>query len=499
MRRAGVLMPVTSLPSPWGVGTMGAAAREFVDFLVESGQTVWQILPIGPTGFGDSPYQVFSTYAGNPYLIDLDELAAEGLLERSEYEGVSWGDDPLSVDYGELFLGRLPVLERACARLRESRAAELASFCARESAWLEDYALFMAIKDSRDGAPWTSWDDGLLRREPAALDEARRRLSERVDFWKAVQCLFFRQWDRLREYAAGAGILLMGDIPIYVAPDSADVWASPEQFQLDERLLPTEVAGCPPDGFAAGGQLWGNPLYDWERMAEDGFSWWVERITYQLRLYDILRIDHFRGFDSYYSIPFGAPDAREGRWREGPGTALFERLRETCGTERLVAEDLGYLTDSVARLREETGLPGMRVLEFAFDSVDGSGSVYLPHSYPRDCVAYVGTHDNDTALGWLSAASPDDVARARDYLGLNEREGEGWGMMRGIWSSVADTAIVQMQDVLRLGGEARMNVPSTVGQNWKWRAPAHYATPELAQRLRRQMELCDRAPAAGNR
>ena len=449
MRRAGVLMPVTSLPSPWGVGTMGAAAREFVDFLVESGQTVWQILPIGPTGFGDSPYQVFSTYAGNPYLIDLDELAAEGLLERSEYEGVSWGDDPLSVDYGGLLLGRLPVLERACARLRESRAAELASFCARESAWLEDYALFMAIKDSRDGAPWTSWDDGLRRREPAALDEARRRLSERVDFWKAVQCLFFRQWDRLREYAASAGILLMGDIPIYVAPDSADVWASP--------------------------------------------------ITYQLRLYDILRIDHFRGFDSYYSIPFGAPDAREGRWREGPGTALFERLRETCGTERLVAEDLGYLTDSVARLREETGLPGMRVLEFAFDSVDGSGSVYLPHSYPRDCVAYVGTHDNDTALGWLSAASPDDAARARDYLGLNEREGEGWGMMRGIWSSVADTAIVQMQDILRLGGEARMNVPSTVGQNWKWRAPAHYATPELAQRLRRQMELCDRAPAAGSR
>ena len=492
-------MPVTSLPSPWGVGTMGAAAREFVDFLVESGQTVWQILPIGPTGFGDSPYQVFSTYAGNPYLIDLDELAAEGLLERSEYEGVSWGDDLLSVDYGALFRGRLPVLECACTRLRESRAAELASFCARESAWLEDYALFMAIKDSRGGAPWTSWDDGLRRREPAALDEARRRLAEGIDFWKAVQCLFFRQWDRLREYAANAGILLMGDIPIYVAPDSADVWASPAQFQLDERLLPTEVAGCPPDGFAAGGQLWGNPLYDWERMAEDDFSWWVERVAYQLRLYDILRIDHFRGFDSYYAIPFGSPDAREGRWREGPGTALFERLRETCGTDRLVAEDLGYLTDSVARLREETGLPGMRVLEFAFDSVDGSGSVYLPHSYPRDCVAYVGTHDNDTALGWLSAASPDDVARACDYLGLNEREGEGWGMMRGIWTSVADTAIVQMQDILRLGGEARMNVPSTVGQNWKWRAPAHYATPELAQRLRRQMELCDRAPAAGHR
>ena len=337
-------MPVTSLPSPWGIGTLGAAAREFVDFLAASGQTLWQILPIGPTGFGDSPYQVFSTYAGNPYLIDLDELAAEGLLERSEYEGVPWGDDPLSVDYGALFRGRYAVLERACARLRESRAAELASFCARESAWLEDYALFMAIKDAQGGAPWVSWPDGLRRREAGALDDARRLLSDRVDFWKALQCLFFRQWDRLREYAAGAGVLLMGDIPIYVAPDSADVWASPEQFQLDESLLPVEVAGCPPDGFAVGGQLWGNPLYDWELMERDGFSWWVERVTYQLRLYDILRIDHFRGFDSYYSIPFGAPDAREGRWREGPGTALFERLRETCGTERLVAEDLGYLT-----------------------------------------------------------------------------------------------------------------------------------------------------------
>lgn len=498
MRRSGVLMAITSLPSAWGVGTMGGAAREFVDFLAASGQTVWQILPIGPTGFGDSPYQVFSTYAGNPYLIDLDDLAEEGLLERSEYEGRPWGDDPLSVDYGALFRGRLEVLGRAVSRLRETRGAELASFCARESAWLEDYALFMAIKDACQGAPWGAWPEPLRRRDEDALAAARHDLAERVDYWQGVQCLFFRQWDRLREHAARSGVLLMGDIPIYVAPDSADVWANPGQFQLDERLVPTEVAGCPPDGFAAGGQLWGNPLYDWDRMAEDGYAWWVERVSYQLRLYDILRIDHFRGFDSYYAIPFGAPDAREGRWREGPGAALFERLRETCGTERLVAEDLGYLTDSVARLREETGLPGMRVLEFAFDSVDGSGSVYLPHAYPRNCVAYVGTHDNDTALGWLAGACPEDAERARDYLGLNEREGEGWGMMRGIWSSVADTAIVQMQDVLCLGGETRMNVPSTVGTNWKWRAPTHYATPELVRRLRRQTELFDRVPAVGN-
>ena len=499
MRRAGILMSVTSLPSPWGIGTLGAAAREFVDFLAAAGQSVWQLLPVGPTGYGDSPYQTFSAYAGNPYLIDLDDLAAEGLLERSEYAARPWGDDPLRVDYGTLFRERRPVLERAVARLRETRAGELAAFCAREAAWLEDYALFMAIKDGQGGASWDTWPDGLRRRDPDALAAARRELGEKIEFWKGVQCLFFRQWERLRDYAGRAGVLLMGDIPIYVAPDGADVWARPEQFQLDERLVPTEVAGCPPDGFAAGGQLWGNPLYDWARMAEDGYAWWVARVAHQLKLYDILRIDHFRGFDSYYAIPFGAPDARDGRWREGPGMALFERLRATCGTERLVAEDLGYLTDSVARLREETGLPGMRVLEFAFDSVDGSGSVYLPHSYPRDCVAYVGTHDNDTALGWLSHACADDAARARSYLGLSEAEGEAWGMMRGIWTSVADTAIVQMQDVLALGGEARMNTPSTVGDNWKWRAPAGYATPELTRRLRRQMELCERIPAPGDR
>ena len=499
MRRAGILMSVSSLPSPWGIGTLGAAAREFVDFLAASGQTVWQMLPIGPTGYGDSPYQVFSSFAGNPYLIDLDDLAAEGLLERGEYEARHWGDDPLSVDYGALFSERRAVLAAAVRRLRETRASELSAFVARESSWLEDYALFMAVKDSQGGAPWSAWPAPLRRRDREALDSARSALGEEVDFWRGVQCLFFGQWGRLRERARRAGVLIMGDIPIYVAPDSADVWAHPDEFQLDCDLRPTEVAGCPPDGFAEGGQLWGNPLYDWERMSRNGYEWWVERVAYQLRLYDILRIDHFRGFDSYYAIPFGAPDARCGRWREGPGQALFERLRETCGVDRLVAEDLGYLTDSVARLREDVGLPGMRVLEFAFDSIDGSGSVYLPHSYSRDCVAYVGTHDNDTALGWLSQARPEDARLARDYLGLSEGEGEGWGMMRGIWSSVADVAIVQMQDVLSLGGEARMNTPSTVGENWKWRAPAGYATPELMGRLRRQAELCERVPAPDSR
>ena len=499
MRSGGILMPITSLPSPWGVGTLGAEARAFVDVLVRAGVSVWQVLPIVPTSYGDSPYQSFSTYAGNPYLIDLDDLAEEGLLRREEYAGRAWGSDPARVDYGALWRSRFDVLACATRRLGREHADELAAFCERERAWLDDYALFMALKDAHGGASWTTWEEPLRHREEAALEAARAGLADQVRFWKAVQCLFFRQWRRLHDHARSAGVRIMGDVPFYVALDSADVWSRPEQFQLGEDLMPREIAGVPPDGFSAIGQLWGNPLFAWDRMKADGYEWWCDRIAFQLSLYDVLRIDHFRGFDSYFAIPADAVTAADGHWRKGPGIELFRVLEQRLGRCSIVAEDLGYLTDSVARLREETGLPGMRVLEFAFDSVDGSGSVYLPHSYPRDCVAYVGTHDNDTALGWLSAASPDDVARACDYLGLNEREGEGWGMMRGIWSSVADTAIVQMQDVLRLGGEARMNVPSTVGQNWKWRAPAHYATPELAQRLRRQMELCDRAPAAGNR
>lgn len=494
MRQAGILMPLTALPSPWGVGTMGAAAREFVSFLEASGQSIWQLLPIGPTGYGDSPYQPFSSYAGNPYLIDLDDLAHDGLLEVSEYRDVAWGDDPASVDYEALYRGRFDVLARAVRRLYEKSPDDVAVFCEQEHAWLDDYALFMAIKSSQGGAPWSTWPDGLRLRREEDLAAAREALADDIAFWKGVQCLFFQQWRRLREQAHRAGISLMGDVPIYVAPDSADVWANPEQFQLDDDRCPTEVAGCPPDGFAEGGQLWGNPLYDWERMAEDDYSWWVRRIAYQLELYDIVRIDHFRGLDSYYAIPAGAPDAREGRWRPGPGMKLFRAIDKAVGLDGLVAEDLGFLTPSVRKLLEDTGLPGMRVLEFAFDSIDGSGSVYLPHTYVPYCVAYVGTHDNDTALGWLGSARADDAQRARDYLGLNEREGEGWGMMRGIWSSIADIAIVQMQDVLCLGGEARMNVPSTVGDNWKWRAPQGYATRGLERRLHRQMQLFERLP-----
>lgn len=494
MRRSGILLSVSSLPSPWGIGAMGAAAREFVDFLAASGQGVWQLLPLGPTGFGDSPYQSFSTFAGNPYLIDLDDLARDGLLAREEYADLFWGDDPLSVDYAALYRQRFGVLGRAVSRLRDARAGELATFCERERGWLEDYALYMAIKESLGGAPLSDWPEGLRRREGAALADARRDLAGRVAFWRGVQFLFFEQWGRLRAYAHERGVELLGDVPIYVSGDGADVWAHPELFQLDADLRPTEVAGVPPDGFSEDGQLWGNPLFDWGRMAEDGYAWWVERLAAHLRLFDLVRIDHFRGLDAYYAVPAGDATARRGRWRPGPGIELLRCVQRALGEGRLVAEDLGYLTASVAELREEAGLPGMRVLEFAFDSQDGTGSPYLPHSYPRDCVAYVGTHDNDTALGWLSGALPDDAAAARDYLGLNEGEGEGWGMMRGIWASAADLAIVQMQDILGLGSESRMNVPSTVGGNWCWRMPEGYATPELEARLGRLMRLYGRAP-----
>ena len=494
MRTSGILMPITSLPSPWGVGTIGREARGFVDFLTRAGVSIWQVLPIVPTSYGDSPYQSFSTYAGNPYLIDLDDLEAEGLLRREEYAGVDWGRDPERVDYGALYQNRFGVLRHAVERLRKAQPDELARFCEREGAWLDDYALFMALKDRYHGTPWHTWPDSLRLRRPDALDRSREELADDVAFWQGVQYLFFSQWSRLHDYASSAGVRIMGDLPFYVALDSADVWSHPEQFQLDDDLRPREIAGVPPDGFSDIGQLWGNPLFAWDRMKADGYEWWVARIAFQLGLYDILRIDHFRGFDSYFAIPAGAVTAAGGRWRNGPGIGLFRVLEQRLGHCNIVAEDLGYLTPSVHRLLEDSGFPGMRVLEFAFDTRDGSGANYLPFSYPTNSIAYVGTHDNDTALGWLETAPAGDVALAREYLHLDPAEGEGWGMMRAIWASPADTAVVQMQDLLGLGSEARINTPSTLGGNWVWRARPGFASRRLAERVHRQMELYRRLP-----
>lgn len=486
-------MPVFSLPSPYGIGTLGTDARAFVDFLAAGGQSYWQLLPICPTSYGDSPYQSFSSCAGNPYFIDLDILARQGLLKPDEYQALDWGDNPQRVDYALLYEHRYPVLRKAVQRLLAAPPADLADFLAEQAVWLEDYALFMALKDKFGGKAWSQWRSPLRCREGAALDEARDELAEDIRFWKAVQYLFFTQWRSLKAYANDKGVSIIGDLPIYVAEDSADVWANPEQFQLDENLTPTEVSGCPPDGFAADGQLWGNPLFDWERMKKDGYQWWLRRIAFQLKIYDVLRIDHFRGFDAYFAIPYGDATAKNGRWRSGPGMDFFRVVNEKLGRQNIIAEDLGFLTDSVRELLWETGYPGMKVLELAFDHRDPSTG-YLPHCYPANCVAYPGTHDNDTIQGWLASAAPEDAAFAKAYLRLNKREGYHWGMMRTAWASPADLAVMQAQDLLGLGSEARMNTPSTLGSNWQWRALPGVFTPRLARRLHREMEVYQRLP-----
>ena len=485
-------MPIFSLPSPHGIGTLGRAAREFLDFLQAGGQSYWQLLPVGPTSYGDSPYQSFSSFAGNPYFIDLDDLAADGLLERAEYGDMDWGG-PDRVDYALLYEKRYPVLRKAVERLLAAPPADYAPFLEDNGDWLEDYALFMALKGENGGVSWDQWPEGERLRRPAALSAARQRLAGELDFWRGVQYLFFRQWDALKALAGEKGISIIGDLPIYAARDSADMWADPRQFQTDENLNPVEVAGCPPDAFTADGQLWGNPLFDWERMREDGYRWWLRRIGFQFRLFDVLRIDHFRGFDEYYAIPFGDKTARNGRWKPGPGLDFFQAVNKALGKRQIIAEDLGFLTPSVRRLLRATGYPGMKVLEFAFDP-KGADSEYLPHNYPHNCVVYAGTHDNETIEGWLASAAPGTRRYAKRYFTLTRREGWAWGVMRGGWASVADLAVMQMQDLLSIGAEGRINIPSTLGGNWQWRMLPGQAAPALADRLRQSMALYHRLP-----
>lgn len=482
MRRSGILMPITSLPSPYGVGTLGQSARDFILFLESAGQTYWQILPIGPTGYGDSPYQPSSSYAGNPYMIDLDELTQDGLLSQEDYSYIDWGNDVRRVDYGTLYDKRLNVLRKACIQARASFSQEYQAFVEKEGYWLKDYALFMALKNHFDGISQIEWPMAVRKREPAVILQYSIDLAEDVLFYQSLQFLFFRQWNALKDYAKKHHILIVGDIPIYLGLDSADVWAHPEEFQLNEELLPIDVAGCPPDGFAADGQLWGNPLFDWDYMKTTGYSWWISRIRYQIQIYDLLRIDHFRGFDSYYSIPYGETTARNGSWKTGPGIALFKALETSLGKLPIIAEDLGFLTESVHKLLDQTGFPGMKVLEFAFDSRD-TGSGYQPHLYPTNCIVYTGTHDNDTILGWEQTAPAEDVAYAKEYLAYHEGEEFNWCMMRAALSSVADTAILQMPDLLNLGSEGRINIPSTIGNNWVWRITKEDLTENLSKRL----------------
>ena len=480
MRKSGILMHVTSLPNAYGIGSMGQCAYDFVDFLCEAGQSYWQILPLNPTGYGDSPYQSFSTYAGNHYLIDLDQLIREGLLEQAEVNAVSWSRDENRVDYGCLYENRTKLLHTAFERFRPD--ARFTAFVAENAYWMEDYALFMALKDAFHGRAWQNWSVSLLMRIPAVLETYRQDLKEQIEFQYFLQYKFFEQWKALRTYANERGIRIIGDVPIYVPLDSADVWANHHLFQLDQSRRPKMVAGCPPDSFSADGQLWGNPLYDWDKMKQTGFEWWIQRLKAASRMYDVVRLDHFRGFESYWAIPAGDATAANGCWKQGPGLAFIQAIQEALPNLDFIAEDLGYVTPEVRQLQEDSGYPGMKVMEFAFDSREAGN--YLPHLYPVNSVCYSGTHDNLTMQQWFDEAAPADVAEAKAYMGLSEEEGYVWGMMRGCMGSVSKLCVIQMQDYLELGGEARMNFPGTLtNKNWTWRAGEGFITPELTRRI----------------
>ena len=481
-RCCGILLHLSSLPSPYGIGTMGRAAYSFVDFLSSAGQSLWQLLPLGPTSCGDSPYQSFSSFAGNPYFIDLDMLVEDGLLVQSELDGIDWGTDPELVDYGKIYENRFKVLKIAADLGIKHDAAEFEKFVSDNRSWLPDYALFMALKRHFGMKAWFDWPDEDIRlHKPEAVGKYAELLNEDVQFFEYIQLLFFKQWDALHKYANERGVKIVGDMPIYVAMDSADVWASPEFFLLDEKNVPVEVAGVPPDYFSKDGQLWGNPLYDYDAMHRDGYGWWIRRVDGASKLCDILRIDHFRGFESFWAVPFNAETAKVGRWVKGPGMDLVGRLTSWFSDLGFIAEDLGLLTPEVHELLDQSGLPGMKVLEFAFDPTEPSN--YLPHKYTQNCVCYVGTHDNAPVMAWRDEADKAEVEFAERYLAISDAEGFNWGMIRGGMSSVASMFIAQMQDYLGLGADTRMNTPGTQFGNWRWRLKADALTPELAERL----------------
>lgn len=489
-RSSGILMHIASLPSPYGIGTFGKEAYEFVDFLVGAGQSYWQILPIGPTGAGDSPYQSFSTFAGNPYFIDLDLLKEEGILTKEEYENADFGNDPEKVDYEKMFNNKMPILRIAFQNSKGKYKDELKNFRFENKAWLEDYALYMAVKSEFDLKSWQEWDTDIKLRKKTALEHYKEELKNEIDYWVFLQYIFFKQWAALKNYANINGIKIIGDIPIYVAEDSADTWANSEVFMLDEEKRPIVVSGCPPDAFSATGQLWGNPIYNWSHLEKTHYKWWIERIKGNINLYDVTRIDHFRGFESFWQIPYGEPTAVNGKWVKGPGIKLFNAVKEVLGEVDIIAEDLGYLTQEVIDFRDASGYPGMKVLEFAFDTREESD--YLPHNYEKNCIVYTGTHDNDTVMGWFENTQKSDTDFAKRYLKLNKKEGYNWGFIRGALSSVGNLAIAQMQDYLGLGSEARMNIPSTLGGNWLWRVKREYLSHKLAKKINKITKLYGR-------
>ena len=489
MRCSGILMHISSLPGPYGVGTMGKNAFRFVDFLEDAGQSVWQILPLTPTGYGDSPYQSCSTFAGNHYLIDLEALVEEKLLKKEELSSIRWSWSETKADFGLLYNNRLNVLRKAYDRFAAQE--ELDAFCAENAGWLPDFALFMALKDRFCGKPWYQWDKALKFRDSKAIETARQELKEEIRFFCFVQYLFYKQWNALRAYAHGKGIRIIGDVPIYVPYDSVEVWKDTQLFQLDEKLDPVSVAGCPPDAFSADGQLWGNPLYRWDVMAEDGFAWWIRRLAAAGELYDIVRMDHFRGLEAYWSIPYGDATAKGGKWIKGPGMDFVNAVKKGLPELNMIAEDLGFLTQEVLDLRDASGYPGMKVLEFAFDSREPSD--YLPHTYVSNTVCYTGTHDNMTMRQWFETATDEAVEYATEYMNLTEKEGLVWGVIRTAYASVSDLCVIQMQDLLNLGAQARMNFPGTLSDaNWTWRADDAFMSEDLAKKILNMTKLYGR-------
>jgi len=477
-RSSGILLHISSLYSNHGIGTLGLPAYDFASFLHKSGQHYWQMLPIGPTGFGDSPYMSYSSFAGNPYFIDLDTLAYQGYLTYDEIQACNFGNNPDQVDFSQLHRERIPLLRKAYARIRPETVPELDAFCEEQKSWLDDYCLYMALREDQGTIPWYQWDQPYKMREPAALQEARIRLHGEIRFHAFLQFLFYQQWAQLRFYLKELKIRLIGDLPIYVPLDSADVWANPEIFQLDEKdHRPEAVSGVPPDYFSEDGQLWGHPLYDWDALKKTGYSWWINRIRHQASLFDATRIDHFRALASYWRIPIEATSAKSGKWVEGPGIDFVNAVNRAFPDFEIIAEDLGILTEDVYKLRETSGWPGMAVLEFAFSR--GANSVYLPHNHVRNSVLYIGTHDNMTAVQWLEQNN-DDVAYMQEYLGGRDVD----TLLRAGMRSVSDLFISTMQDWLHLGAWARMNEPSTIDINWKWRMRQGVLNDGLAAYIR---------------
>ena len=487
MRGSGILMHISSLPSGCGIGTLGREAYEFVDFLSNAGQKYWQVMPIGPTSYGDSPYQSPSAFAGNPYFIDLEALEEEELLVRDEYASLPFGNDPGYVDFGAVYYYRKMVFNIVSERFSEEKYPEFADFCRDNRPWLDDYALFMAIKDDNGGKCWSDFPEGLKYRREAEMKKASEKLADTVRKYKILQFLFFKQWKKLKEYANSKDVQIFGDMPIYVAYDSSDVWAANSLFELDENLEPKRVAGCPPDAFSELGQRWGNPLYEWKKRKSDVFAWWITRIEHAMKLFDLVRIDHFRAFADYYAIPAEEETAVNGEWEWGPGMEFFNALREKLGKVNIIAEDLGMLTPAVTELLEDTGFPGMKVLQFAFDGSEDN--LYLPHNYEKNCVVYLGTHDNDTTRGWLDSASEYTSDYVRRYFRIGEDEDAVKGLIAGAMASVGDTVIITVQDLLGLGKESRMNTPSTKEANWSFRVPKDYLSKIDTEYLREITKL----------